>query len=67
LAYLFSLILKTFPIKDTLSLYPDYLYVGLMLFIFLILTRRRVNKKAQGVLPKSFYVALNVIQGLITS
>jgi len=39
--------LKTLPIKDTLSLYRDYLYVGLILFFFLILTRIKVNNKAK--------------------
>jgi len=40
--------LKILPIKDTLSLYRDYLYVVLILFIFLILTRIEVNKKTKG-------------------
>ena len=44
-ALFISSILKTLPIKDTLSLYRDYLYVGLIFFILLILTGVKVNKK----------------------
>jgi hypothetical protein len=40
-----SSISKILPIKDTLSLYRDHLYLGLLFLAFLIPSRIKVNKK----------------------
>jgi hypothetical protein len=47
-AYLFLSMLNSLPIKDTLSLYGDYLYVGFLFFILFNLNPDKSQQKSKS-------------------